>query len=359
MDLLDSTDHIYINGRFLAQPLAGVQRYATEMSRALLTLYPDRITVLAPPDAAPGGLGERRVGFLRGQLWEQLELPWYARRGYLMNFGNTAPMLGRKQAVVFHDAGVFRTPEAYFWKFRVWYKFLQFALSRTTAQLITVSSFSKVELANNLAVKESRIAVAGEGIDHMARVTSDPDVLRAHDLTRQGYVLVVGTLAAHKNLQALNELANRLVGRGMNLAVTGAFGAVAFQSGGQKSLPAAARYLGRVSDSALKALFENAACFVFPSRYEGFGLPPVEAMACGCAVVASDIPALRECCGDAAIYCDSRSPSAIADVVMNLLGDAPRLEHFRLSARKHVETLTWDTAARRLLASITHLPVQP
>jgi glycosyltransferase involved in cell wall biosynthesis len=344
---------IFINGRFLAQPLAGVQRYATEMSRALAALNPDRVTLLAPPGIAqPSALPARIVGRRGGQIWEQVELPRFAKTGVLVNLGNTAPMFSGRQIAVLHDAAVFSTPEAYSRKFRAWYKTLHAVLARNRTRLVTVSEFSRADLARHLRIPPSRITVISEGADHMARIVPDQSVLLAHGLTARKYVLVVGTLAAHKNLAALDILAERLAARGMVLAVTGAFGAAAFQAGGDQKLPAAARYLGRVSDAGLKALYTNAACFVFPSLYEGFGLPAVEAMECGCAVIAADIPALRETCGAAAQFCDPASPAAIADTVMRLLKDPARLTELREAARSHVAPMTWANAAAALTAII-------
>jgi glycosyltransferase involved in cell wall biosynthesis len=337
-----------INGRFLSQPLAGVQRYATEMSAALGREYPEQLEILAPPNTVAPVANIKIIGTSSGQLWEQFELPKHVHNRILLNLGNTAPAFIRRQIVVLHDAGVYSTPEAYSRKFRLWYKTLQFVLARRGAKIVTVSNFARGEIARALNISIESIAVAGEGADHMERVIADQDALSQFALEKNGYVLVVGTLAAHKNLSALNQLADRLVGRGMVLAITGAFGAAAFQTGSQTALPKNARYLGRVSDSALKALFQGAGCFVFPSRYEGFGLPAVEAMACGCAVVAADIPALRECCGDAALYCDPNSPGAIADVVLGLLDNQTKLDEYRIAAKLHVANLTWAKAAQTL-----------
>ncbi len=348
------TEPVFINGRFLAQSLTGVQRYATEMSAAICAVLP-ATQILAPPAAGAAPAHGWLVGKGGGQAWEQLQLPFFARGGVLVNPGNTAPILGGRQIVVLHDAGVFSTPEAYTRPFRLWYKTLQFALTRRGVTIVTVSEFSKRELAANLRIPPARITVVGEGADHMRRITADTSALTAHDLAPHSYVLAVGTLAAHKNLASLGELAERLRARGMTLAITGAAGAAAFQGDGAAVLPAAAKYLGRVTDAALKTLFSQAACYVLPSRYEGFGLPAVEAMACGCAVVASDIPALRETCGAAAVFCDPHSAGAIAETVLSLLDAAPRLAEMREKALAHVSDLTWANSAMRMAALIKTL----
>jgi glycosyltransferase involved in cell wall biosynthesis len=345
---------VFINGRYLAQGLTGVQRYAAEMSAALCARLPDA-RILAPANARSAPSLARLVGKGGGHAWEQLQLPFFARGGVLLNPGNTAPLLGGRQIVVLHDAGVFSTPEAYARPFRLWYKTLQFGLTRRAVTIVTVSEFSKRELAAHLRIPPARITVVGEGADHMRRIAADPSALTAHGLVPQSYVLAVGTLAAHKNLASLGILADRLRARGMTLAITGAAGAAAFQGNGAAGLPAAATYLGRVTDEALKTLFGQAACYVLPSRYEGFGLPAVEAMACGCAVVAADIPALRETCGAAAVFCDPHAPDEIAETVLALLDDAPRLAAMREKALAHVSDLTWANAATRMEALINTL----
>jgi hypothetical protein len=111
---------LFINGRFLGQPFSGVQRFAREISSALLTIRPLDTSVLVPRNVPCSDDKIQQVGSRHGQAWEQIDLPRYAKRGILLNLGNTAPLMSRRQVVVIHDAGVFANPEAYSWHFRMW-----------------------------------------------------------------------------------------------------------------------------------------------------------------------------------------------------------------------------------------------
>ena len=338
---------VYLNGRFTAQAMTGVQRFASEIWAALPSVWPPGWP--APVLLKPG----RRGGGVAGHLWEQAMLPGRSAGGVLVNLGNTGPLLAGRQLVVIHDAGVFATPEAYSAGFRLWYPRLQSLLIRGGARIATVSAFGRAELARQFRLPPDGIDVVSEGAEHILRAPADPGLLARHALVPGRFVLVVGSMAAHKNLRALGPAAAMLAARGMELVITGGFDAAVFQGGG--ALPRPARYIGRVGDDGLRALYENAACFLFPSRYEGFGLPAVEAMACGCPVVASHAEALRETCGDAALFCDPASPEAIAGTVAALLDDPAQAAWLRERGRRRAAGMTWPAAARRLVDSIARL----
>jgi len=340
---------VYINGRFLTQNFSGVQRFATEVTLAVQSLRPDDAGLLVPPGALaspiPGGIV---TGRLSGQGWEQLELPRRASDGLLLNLGNTAPLFGRKQIIVIHDAGVFSTPETYPWQLRLWYKAMQKALVLRRTAVVTVSEFARQEIIRNLAARPEDVSVVSEGADHIGRIKADESILSANGLEPGGFVLAVGNLAAHKNLTALRALAQSLAPTGVKLVITGGFGGKAFREMPALTLPQPALYVGRVSDAELKALYGTAACFVFPSRYEGFGLPVAEAMLCGCPVVASNIPVLREIFPQGAIFCDPLSPSDIAAKVLQVIGDKKLQAELGEAGIALAKTMTWRRAGNEM-----------
>jgi glycosyltransferase involved in cell wall biosynthesis len=366
------TEHlIFVNGRFLTQATTGVQRYALEVVKALdkliakATIDSERYTLilLAPqalkyePDLKHIPL--RRVGHLSGHLWEQLELPYYARGGLLFSPSNTAPLLQRNQIVTIHDTAFFAYPQNYSFAFRNWYRFLMKRVGRIAKRVIVNSSFAKTELTHYCQIAESKLEVVPvRGTEHILSVDSDGTILQRYNLAHKPFILAVSSMSLTKNFGSVVRAAELLGSTDFDVVVAGGTNPKVF---GESNVawPESIKHVGYVSDEELKTLYENAHCFVFPSLYEGFGLPPLEAMACGCPVIVSRAASLPEVCGEAALYCDPYYPSDLADKIQELMSDAGLRKELRQRGLEHVEQFTWEKCAHKTFAVIERtLPAQ-
>jgi len=347
---------VFINGRFLTQRTTGVQRYATEIVRALDTHLCSsaagqlKFVLLIPKSGQPPSwirnIETRVVGRSTGQLWEQLELPRYSRQGISLNLCNTAPLMARSVVVAIHDAGVFAVPHTYSRAFRTWYRLLHPQLGRRAVQIVTVSRFSQSQLVRYAAMDPDRIAIIPNGGEHILSSPADPTVLERLRLRRR-YILAVSSQSPHKNLGGVLSAVEQLGERDFDLVFAGGSNPRVFRQGVQGS--GAARLAGYVTDGELRALYENAECFVFPSLYEGFGLPPLEAMTCGCPVVVSRAASLPEVCGDAAVYCNPEDSQDIARGIATVLSDAELRADLRRRGVERAKLFTWNDAAGALL----------
>jgi len=350
---------IYVNGKFAAQRTTGVQRVASQLLQALDALLSDdpgvRWTLLCPPGAKTPALRRiecREVGWpgLPLHAWEQLILPTAARDGLLVNLAGSAPWLARRQAAVLHDAAVFDCPHAYTAPFVWWYQRLFRRLAARDDTLFTVSAFSRLRLSERLRVPPSRIAVLPNGAEHLDTVVADEAVLDRHGLRGHRYLLAVGSANPTKNLQALATAFARLSRHDpqLRLVLVGGRHAKVFAPGAAPAPQPGLLQLGHQDDASLKALYQHAAALVFPSTYEGFGLPPLEAMACRCPVAAAHAAALPETCGDAVLYFDPASVDELEAALARMLGDTTLQASLRRAGTTQAARFRWSRSARIL-----------
>lgn len=353
-----------INGRFLAQPLTGVQRYAFEIVRALDELLVEhpvlasglRIELLASPEAkVPSfkAISSRIVAPARGHLWEQTVLAAHVRGG-LLSFCNTGPLSIHKQILCIHDVNTRTYPQSYSLPFRLLYGALLPALGRRVATVATVSHYSAGELVRHRICGPGKIMVIPNGHEHAAswKPKHSPST-RA--VAGRDTIVVIGSAIPHKNTRLIIGMAERLAAVGLRIAVVGMSDSRVFKTAGWQASPSNVTWLGRLSDEELAALLQDCLCLAFPSFIEGFGLPPLEAMATGCPVVASNRASLPEICAGAALYASPDDAEAWFDRFMRVRNMPDVREAMIGLGRVRASNFQWKASASRYLEAMAAL----
>jgi glycosyltransferase involved in cell wall biosynthesis len=308
-----------------------------------------QIEIFAPAHARDFPLRHipvRRCGISGSYLWEQVEFPYFARDRLLLNLCILGPIVTRQQVVVVHDATVRALPSNFTRRFRAAYNFLIPQLFRRARCAATVSEFSRGE-SRYYGVDAGRLPVCYEGGDHITAVPPDPSIIDRLGLRDQKFFLGVG-VGKNKNVEAMNAAFYKAALDDTVMVTTGRRWS---RISGSESIVRSDRLrnAGYVTDPELRALYEHALALVFPSHYEGFGLPPVEAMTAGCPVIISDQPALVEMCGDAALQCGANDVDEIARLMRLVHDDPARRAAMIAAGRARAARFTWRSTARVLL----------
>ena len=334
---------------------SGIGTYIRNVVPRIVAARPQvSFTLLGEPEALDWGYPNVRVIEARAPIYsvkEQLELPRLIPETTALFWSPhyNIPLSYRgKLLVTVHDVFHLVTNDLSLPK-ELYAQGMFRAVRRKADAIVTVSEFSKNEL----------LRLTGEGRQDITPVHIGVDrawfeILEKSRPYPKPYLLFVGNVKPHKNVRGLVK-AFELVQRQLphDLVIVGKREGFLTADEGVASLAASlgerVRFTGFVEDAQLKSLVKHADALVLPSFYEGFGLPPLEAMACGCPVVVSDIPPLQEVCGDAALYCDPHSPQAIAAKLMQLMDDESLRASLVQKGLARAQQFTWDKCAEKTL----------
>ena len=366
--------HVGLNLAFLVPgEIGGMETYTRELIPALVEERPDvrftafinRVaretggpwTELMPSVTLPID-ARNRVEWVRG---EQQYLPRAAARqgiDLVHSLATTAPAWGDfRRVTTVHDLIYKRFPEAHFGLRTLGMRVLVPLAVRRSHRIIAISESTRRDLSDLMGVPAEKVDVVheGTGVEPSAEPEPADELRRRHDLGERPVILTLSAKRPVKNLKRLLD-AVALIEPGQRPVLIAPGYPTPYESelrdhAESAGVAADVRWLDWVADAELEGLYALAGCFVFPSLYEGFGLPVLEAMRRGVPVACSDRSSLPEVAGDAALLFDPEDPRSIADAIERVLGDPAEAELMRAAGRAQAERFTWRATARGTLAS--------
>ncbi len=348
---------IYINGRFLTQRITGVQRYAREIVKAIDAKNSEwgdlRFVLLVPSNYDKSYmLNNIPIQIIDGSgnyYWEQIKVPFFLKKKkdyYLLSLCNVSPLvLKDKNIVTVHDLAVIDHPEFYSKKFVCAYRFIFKHQLKNSKLVITVSEFSKKEILDYYKLPSDKVIVAYNAVnDNFGNDGVSIDDLLDNP-NNKPICFSVGSASANKNMKYVIECAKK--NPDYLFVVSGAknkvFSAV---SQSDNDLPENVKAVGYLNDDQLRCVYKKCDFFLFPSIYEGFGIPPLEAVSFGCKkIIVSDIPTMREIFGEKANYINPLDYQNVA-----LLKNAKSYDYVDIKPR-----FKWGESVAIILCQISKL----
>lgn len=343
---------IIINARFLTQQITGVQRFAIEISKRLKNMCDD-IVFVSPHNIVnkevAAELEVEVIGKRTGHLWEQVDLPlWLKKHGspLLVCFTNTAPAFYKNKIDTLHDITFKRYPNTFSWKFRTVYSLLIPIILRSSRHVFSVSNFSVEEIAGYYEFPREKMSVVYNSVDSRFRHIEDTS------LKKEKYLFAVSSVKENKNfivaLKALAETNSKI--KDLKLFIAGDVKSKSFRGmdfSEYENNPNIL-FLGRISDDDLIRYYSNAEAFLFPSLYEGFGIPVLEAQACDCPVISTNSSSLPEVLGDSAMMCNPKSVRDFAEAIIQLHSSLTLRAELIERGFHNVQRFSWKESAMRV-----------
>lgn len=342
---------LYINGRFLTKNITGVQRFAIEVVKELDKMnIKDEIIILTPKDVNINlylkNIKTIKIGGLKGNLWEQLSLPMFLhkKKSYaLLNLCNLGPILNPGY-VVLHDISFKTNPQHLNWKFSLYYKLITRININRYKHIFTVSNFSKNEIIKNYRINPDKITITYNSAEHLNEVKENSDILKKLKLEEKEFLFSLGSKSPHKNHKFIEKCAK--YNPNILFVVSGDKNNNVFKEEQDEKLENII-YTGRITDAQMKALYSSCKAFIFPSTYEGFGIPPLEAIQCGCKnIMVSDIPVFREIYGNNVKYINLEEEENESKHILNKIEDEIVLN------KQEFKKYTWKNTSNIIIKNI-------
>jgi len=342
-----------VNGRFLTQKATGVHRYAFEICNKLHEMNVD-FYVAAPKEINPDYKFDFKIklfGSLSTHLWEQISLPRYLKQNgnpLLISFSGCGPLNYNNQIITIHDVSHERHPEWFSKNYCHYYGYMMPRIGKKAHAVLTVSEFSKQEIVETLNINPDKIHVIHSNVPFHTKPTDDQILNYKHDENAEKYILTVSSMDPRKNFVRLVEAFNNIKDKSIKLYIIGMQFKAFNTPDLQKLISDNVVLPGYIDDDELQKMYQNALFSIYPSLYEGFGLPPLESMTYGCPVIAADISALREVSGDAVLYADPYNISDLTDKMNILATDEELRNSLRIKGVSQIKKYSWQKSAKQV-----------
>lgn len=359
--------NIALDGMPLASQLTGVGHYTFELARSMAVAAPGDSFTLISPFPISGSNAPDNLTYLSlartvlNRRWWSVGLPLYLSRSSFDLFHGAnyeIPFWSRRPSVVtIHDLSLLLHPQAHRPHLVRRARWRLPRMANAATRIITPSESVKREVCETLKINSDKVVVTPEAPRSTFKRREGAEVieLRQRLGISEDFILFVGTIEPRKNLHRLVEAFDqvlRTTSLSPQLVIAGGQGWLMDDFSTvirQKKLEDRICLPGYLQDEELCALYSSCKAFVYPSLYEGFGLPPLEAMACGAPVITSRIPSITETVGTAARLVDPCDVNDLARAIAEMLSDEQRRKHFSEAGAERVKRFTWEQTANKTL----------
>jgi len=342
---------IYINGRFLTQNLGGVQRFAYEISKNFVDISKKEVVVLIPKSQSILKCYKYKfvlheIGFNKGHFWEQFDLVNFLKKNgnpLLINLTNSCPIFYSNQISTIHDLSIYNKKNWHSFLYKLFYKMIIPKMIRCSHKILTVSEFSKKEIINKFNLLDDDVKVINNAIS-LSKTGNK-------NIKSDSYILFVGASSSRKNLFNAIEAFNKIKDRNVRFKIVGLANRYRRLIENNKKIDV----YNQINDNELSSLYLNAELLIFPSFYEGFGIPPIEAMYFGCPVIVSNLEVFKELYQKAAIYIDPHNVDQMKNSMIEILDNKSLRKDLINEGFIQSEKFSWKKSSKSLIDTINKL----
>lgn len=342
---------IVVNARFLSQPITGVQRFAMEICQRLpSTINGEEVVYICPNVDLVSHVDPNKnlikFGRFRGNLWEQIDLPRFLNKHsnpLLINLVGIAPIFYKNKIMALYDLAFKHHPEWFSFSFQKVYNACIPISLKYAKHIITDSNYVKQDICETYKIPANKIEVV---------YAAPADMFKNHGLPRNKNILTVSSLDPRKNLLRVIKAFN-LLKTDYTLTIVGkknkSFAEVDIDE--HLNNPKI-KFTGYLEDDELVKLYNTSEIFIYASLFEGFGIPPLEAQACGCSCIVSNKTSLPEVYGNSVLYCDPLDLESIKEKMERLTLNPHVRSELQEQGRNNVLRYSWENSAKQTVSLI-------